>query len=324
MLKREGRYLSLIPKDIEVIDLEVTQARFALFKIIRVIRAKKPDVVFTTLAYLNLIIALLRPFFSKKTLFIARESNTVSIRNKREKYPKLFDWLYKNFYKNFDVIVTQAEFMKQDLVKNYGIDAKKMVIIYNPVDSALVAQKADETESVQLPKVKCNLLCVGKLGYQKGYDMMLPIMTRLDERYHLTILGEGADKSALLEQCEALGLNQRVTFAGFCDNPYAYMKKCDLLLLPSRYEGLPNVVLEAQVCGLPTVAFNSAGGTGEIIQDGFNGFLVPPFDEEAFAKSIENASDFSFNREKIKEHVKKHYAVSHIIKSYEILLLQSS
>jgi len=135
MMKKEGRYLSLIPKDIEVVDLKATQARYAIFKIIKVIREKKPDIVFTTLAYLNLIIALIRPFFSRDITFIARESNTVSVRNKREKYPRLFDWLYKKIYRNFDLIVTQAKYMRDDLVQNYGIDASKMVIIYNPIDS---------------------------------------------------------------------------------------------------------------------------------------------------------------------------------------------
>ena len=319
MMKREGRYLSMIPKDIEVIDLKASQARYAVFKIIKVIREKKPDVVFSTLAYLNLIVAMIRPFFSKNITFIARESNTVSVRNKREKYPRLFDWLYKNVYKNFDIIVTQAKYMRDDLVKNYGLEHSKMFIIYNPVDTKNVAEKSMQDKEVKLPS-KYNLLAVGKLGYQKGYDILFPIMTRLDDSYHVTILGEGADKDKLEKQIKELGLESRVSMLGFSDNPFAYMKKADLLVLPSRYEGLANVILEANYCGTPTVAFSSPGGVAEIVHDGKNGFLVEPFDEEAFAKAIKKAREYDFDEEAIMIAIQKNFAIEKIIKEYDALL----
>ncbi len=316
MMKREGRYLSLIPNDIEVIDLKATQARFAVFKIIKIIREKNPDVVFTTLAYLNLIIAMIRPFFSKNMTFIARESNTVSVRNKREKYPRLFDWLYKKVYKNFDIIVTQAKYMRDDLVNNYGINTSKMVIIYNPVDSEAITEKSLQNSEVNLPD-KYNLLAVGKLGYQKGFDILLSIMTQLDERYHLTILGEGSDKVALESQIKTLNLEKSVSLLGFCDNPYAYMKRADLFVLSSRYEGLPNVVLEANSCGTPVVAFDAPGGTGEIVKKDENGFLVPPFDEEAFAQAIKKAGEFDFDEEAIMNATKENFSIEKIIHAYE-------
>ena len=316
MMKNEGRYLSLIPKDIEVIDLKASQARYAIFKIIKIIREKKPDTVFTTLAYLNLIIAMMRPFFSSDITFIARESNTVSVRNKREKYPRLFDWLYKKVYKNFDVIVTQAKFMRDDLVNNYGIDKSKMMIIYNPVDTQNIEIKSMQNETVNLPD-KYNLLAVGKLGYQKGFDILLPIMTRLDDSYHLTILGEGSDKAKLETQIKELGLQSRVSLLGFCDNPYAYMKQADLFVLSSRYEGLPNVVLEANSSGTPVVAFDSAGGTGEIVHEGKNGFLVSPFDEEAFASAIIKVRSYDFDEEAIMIATKESFAIDKIITEYE-------
>ena len=321
MMKKEGRYLSMIPTDIEVVDLKASQARFAVIKIIKVIREKKPDIVFSTLAYLNLIVAIIRPFFSSEMTFIARESNTVSVRNKREKYPRLFDWLYKKVYKNFDIIVTQARYMRDDLVDNYGIDSEKMVIIYNPVDTTYIAKKSQEDSEVKLP-AKYNLLAVGKLGYQKGYDILFPIMTRLDDSYHLTILGEGRDKEKLEAQIKDLGLTSRVTMAGFSDNPFAYMNKVDLLVLSSRYEGLANVVLEANSCGTATVAFSAPGGVSEIVEDGKNGFLVAPFDEEAFAETIMKARRYDFDTEAIMIATKENYAIEKIIKQYDAILMK--
>jgi len=318
LLKKEGRYLSLIPADIEVIDLQVTQARYAIVKIIKVIKEKKPEVVFTTLAYLNLIIAMLRPFFPKKILFIARESNTVSVRNKREKYPKLFDWLYKKVYKNFDIIVTQATYMRDDLVEHYGIESAKMEIIYNPVDAENIREKA-ALDGANLPAKKYTLLAVGKLGYQKGFDILLSIMTRLDAEYHLTILGEGSEQEALERQIRQLGLEDRVDLAGFCENPYTHMREADLFVLSSRFEGLPNVVLEANACGTPVVAFDAPGGTAEIINEGENGFLVPAFDEDAFAGAIQQARHFDFDKESIAARTEKDFSIEQIIKAYELL-----
>jgi glycosyltransferase involved in cell wall biosynthesis len=316
MMKREGRYLHLIPHDIEVIDLKASQARFSVFKIMRVIKEKQPDIVFATLAYLNLIIAMIRPFFSKNITFIARESNTVSVRNKREKYPRLFDFLYKSIYKNFDKIITQAAFMRDDLVENYGIDSQKMTIIYNPVDVKAVKEKAKEPLAKPLPNAY-NLLAVGKLGYQKGYDILLPIIAKLDDSYHLTILGEGGDKAQLKAQCKELGIEHRVDFAGFSDNPFAYMARADLLLLSSRYEGLANVVLEANVLGKGVVAFDAPGGVGEIVKEGINGFLVPSFDSEAFLNSIKKARSYSFNAQAISTMTAQRFGVERIIQYYE-------
>ncbi len=318
LLKNEGRYAGMVPEEIEVIDLQASQARNAVFKIIKIIRTRKPDIVFTTLAYLNLIIAMLRPLFSKKTLFIARESNTVSIRNKREKYPHLFDWLYRHVYQNFDLIVTQAEFMKKDLITNYGIVPEKMVVIYNPVDTRTVTQLSTQA-SADLPKNVCNLLAVGKLGYQKGFDLLLEAMCELDERYYLTILGEGSDHEALQKQIEMNNLQNHVTLAGFAQNPYAFMKAADLLVLSSRFEGLPNVVLEANTCGTPVVAFDAAGGTGEIIHDGKNGFLVTPFDTHAFAQTIQKACGYPFDHEAIKKETDQNFGIEKVIKTYENL-----
>ncbi len=318
LLKNEGRYTGMVPQNIEVIDLQASQARNAVFKIIKVIRTRKPDIVFTTLAYLNLIIAMLRPLFPKKTLFIARESNTVSIRNKREKYPRLFDWLYRHVYQNFDLIVTQAEFMKKDLVTNYGIAPEKMVVIYNPVDTRTVTQLSTQT-SADLPKNVCNLLAVGKLGYQKGFDLLLEAMCELDAHYYLTILGEGSDHEALQKQIVENNLQNRVTLAGFAQNPYAFMKAADLLVLSSRFEGLPNVVLEANTCGTPVVAFDAAGGTGEIIHNGKNGFLVTPFDTRAFAQTIQKACDYPFDHEAIKKETDQNFGIEKVIKTYENL-----
>ncbi len=316
LVKKEGDYLELIPDGVEVIYLGVSKARYSLFKIAKLVKKREPDVVFTSLAHLNLLIAFIRPLFSKKIKFIARESNTVSQNNKRDKYPKVNDFLYKHFYKNFDLIITQAKAMREDLRDNFGIDDSKMVTIYNPVDVDGVQKRADEF-NVDLPTGKYNLVAVGRLSEQKGFDMLLEIVSRLDDSYYLTILGEGEERSKLEKQIEKLGIKDRVNLAGFNTFAYSYMQKSDLFVLSSRYEGLPNVVLEANSLGKGVVAFDSDGGTGEIIEDGVNGYLVEPFNLEEFVSKIELARDVGFDSNMIINMTRDRFLASTIVKEYE-------
>ena len=318
LVKREGKYLKDVPEDVELIDLQVTQARYALFKIIKLLKKERPDLLFTSLAHLNLLIALIRPLFPKSIRFIARESNTVSENNKRDKYPRINALLYKRVYNNYDAIVTQAKAMRDDLEENYGISPEKMHTIHNPVDIEAIREKTS-LGSADLPQDKCNLLAVGRLSDQKGFDMLLRIVARLDARYYLTILGEGEKEEELKAQIKALKLEDRVRLFGFCDNPYPYMKSADLLVLSSRYEGLPNVVLEANSLGTPVVAFDSSGGTGEIVKDGLNGYLVKAFDEEAFARAIEKACKEGFDAREIENYIEENFSVKKIIQLYEKL-----
>lgn len=321
LLKKEGPYLEDLPNDIQVIDLNVTHARYSIMKIIRIIKKIKPDTVFSTLGYLNILIAIVRPFLSKNIVFIARESNTVSVQNKQEKYPFLYDWLYKVFYNNFDHIVSQSEYMKKDLIQNYHIKREKIEVIYNPVDIMKVENMGKKHISDLYQKDKFNLLAVGRLDYQKGYDLLMEVMVKLDDRFHLTIVGKDNEEGKLKHLRDSFDLKNKVTLAGFQANPYIYMMHADLLVLSSRYEGLPNVVLEANACGTPIVAFNCPGGTGEIIENGINGFLCECGNIDDMADKINKASLQKFDKDKIKSLTANKYNVHIVLKQYEEVLL---
>src|SRR3546814_18465284 len=81
---------------------------------------------------------------------------------------------------------------------------------------------------------------------------------------HLTILGDGAERDALLRQAEALHLASTVTFTGFVEAPWPYYAGADAFLMPSRWEGMPNAALEALACGTPVLATPEAGGLIEL------------------------------------------------------------
>ncbi len=306
----------------KIINLNSSKLRYASFKIFRTIKIEKPDIVFSTLGHVNLFIALTRVLFSKKTLFVARESNTISSMNKTEKYPKLFDWLFKKVYNNLDLIINQSLYMRNDLVKNYNIKEDKIRVIKNPIDIRNIDNLLKDSNKNLFDNTKINLLSVGRLEYQKGYEFLIEALTKLDDRFYLTIIGDGSYENILKELIIKNSLQNRVNLLGFKSNPYIYMKSADILVLSSRFEGLPNVVLEANYCQTPAVVFNSPGGSSEIIIDGFNGFLAKAFDVDDLALKIEMASQHSFDKDDIKNRTKKRYSVEKIVKEYEDTILE--
>ena len=102
----------------------------------------------------------------------------------------------------------------------------------------------------------------------------------------LVIAGDGPEAQRLRDLVDALGLQSRVTLAGNVRNLSALMRCADAFVLPSRYEGFPNVLLEALACGVPSVATDCPDGPRQILADGKYGLLVPRDDPLALAAAI--------------------------------------
>ncbi|MDA7818282.1 glycosyltransferase [Sulfurimonas sp.] len=315
LLQKEGEYLSDLPKDLKIVDLNVSNTRYSMFKVIKIIFRLKPDIVMSTLGHLNILLALLKPFLPRNIKFIARESSIVSIVNKNSKYENILNYLYENIYNRFDIIISQSKYMKKDLVESYNIDSNIIKVINNPLDFKKIVTLANENSSLY-NNDKFNLLIVGRLSKEKNHRAILEVMNRLNDNYHLTILGQGDLKSKLLEKVQDLKLYNKVKFIDFDNNPYKYMKQADIVVSTSFYEGFPNVLLEAIGCGTPIVAFNGKGGTSEIIEDGVNGYIINFGDIEKFSEKVIYLRENKLVVDKIKATSSK-YSVDNIIKQYE-------
>jgi len=138
----------------------------------------------------------------------------------------------------------------------------------------------------------------------------------------LTILGQGPEEENLKLIALELGLKERITFTGFVQNPYPYMSQADLFVLSSRFEGFPNVVLEAMACGTPVVAFECPGGINEIIEEGVNGWKVNLEDTSALARAIETAMKTQLDSNLIRKYVQERFGVKKIVQEYERAFLE--
>jgi glycosyltransferase involved in cell wall biosynthesis len=170
----------------------------------------------------------------------------------------------------------------------YGARPAQVAVIPNGVDPGELRALAEREPPPSWPSPGLRLLAAGRLVPQKGFDLLLRALAIARARgleASLLILGEGVERPALERLRGELGLDGCVALPGHAANPYPAMRRADLFVLSSRFEGLPLVLLEALALGRPVVAAACPAGPAELLADG-SGVLVPPRDPESMAAAI--------------------------------------
>ncbi len=297
---------------IEIIDARKMRVRHALFAIQKLLKQRKPDLVYTTANHLNLLLAMNIWIVPKKTVLCVRESSVVSINTRRAQFPGLYNILMKLFYKRVGAIVCQSRYMQQDLIAHYYIPEKNTKVINNPVENSEVAL-------VSSAGLLQKFITVGRLSAEKGIDRLIRIMAKLNFPFEYQIIGDGVERAALQKTIDELALNDRVFLTGQLDDPYTGSTDGTIMLMGSQYEGFPNVLLEAGAWGIPVIAFDAPGGIAEIIVDGKNGLLVKNNDESAFAETISTALQMKFDRDWIRQDNRERFSIDAVIDKTERL-----
>ncbi len=228
---------------------------------------------------------------------LVSEHNMLSsvARNSGRHFRRLYPRLVQAAYPEADAIVAVSGAVARDLEVTAGLPPGRVTVIGNPIDLRRIRELAREppghpwTRSREIPL----LLAVGRLHWQKDFATLLEAMARLRarRRVRLAILGEGPERPRLERRCRRLGLAEEVRMPGFTPNPYGWMARASVFVLPSRSEGFGHVLVEALACGCPIVATDCPGAPAEILEGGRYGNLVPVGDAEALARAIEAALD---------------------------------
>jgi glycosyltransferase involved in cell wall biosynthesis len=168
-------------------------------------------------------------------------------------------------------------------------------------------------------------LAAGRLEAVKDYPTLLDAFARAHWPAQLLILGTGPKEAELKQMAQALGLGERVRFAGFCPNVARWMQAADGFVLTSRYEGLPMVLLEAGACALPAVA-TDVPGTREVIVNGETGWLAPAGDADQLAAAMSWLMHTSPGKrraigERARQHVIQHFSLEAVLDRWEQLYM---
>lgn len=188
---------------------------------------------------------------SKKTVIWCH--NDIIIKYKNEwKYRVLFN-NFKSKYKYFDNIINVSEGAMNSFIDKTKIDCKKVIYIPNYINTKEIINKSLENIELELNESTYNLIAVGRICKQKGFDILINYMEKIIEKnkkINLYIIGDGPDKEKIQKIINKKNLQNYIFLLGGQANPYKYMSKMDGFILTSRYEGQGIVALEALTLGL--------------------------------------------------------------------------
>jgi glycosyltransferase involved in cell wall biosynthesis len=201
-----------------------------------------------------------------------------------------------------DRILAVSEAVAETVVRRDRIPEEKVVVIPNGIEESepLPRRRARLRRALGLDDGDTLFLFLGRLHPEKGPDLLIEALDRLRHRvpagWRAALVGDGPLRAGLERDVRARGLSDRVVMPGARRRVDPWLDAADLLVLPSREEGMPVAALEAMMRGRPVLA-TSVGGTPEVVTHGKNGLLVPPEDAGALAEGLARlATDAALRR----------------------------
>lgn len=187
----------------------------------------------------------------------------------------------KKAIQSMNACVAVSEKVGESYIKKYS--ANNVNVIQNVIDDDEIIKKSNLlTQDIEFDKKQLNFISVGRLDYSKNYEMMLKNAIKLKNegfKFKVYIIGDGEEKEKLDKIIIENNMEDVFILCGRRDNPYAYVKNADMFLLPSRYEGLPTVIIEALILHVPCLSTDVAG-IKQILNG--KGGIISKNDEEDF------------------------------------------
>lgn len=298
----------------------------AIPAIAKYLRKVRPGALLTALDYGNIAAVVARTAAGGETRIVLGQRNQLS-----QGYGGRSEWrrrqivpTLKYFFEKADAIVSVSKGVAKDLGETLRIPDDRLYAIYNAVFNRALEQQSFEVlnhpwfSNADIPVV----LAVGKLKPQKDFETLLKAFAnvRAQRKARLVILGQGPMLADLKSLARKLNIADDVSFEGFVQNPFKFMRQADLFVLSSRYEGLPGVLVQALACGCPVVSTDCPSGPREILESEKHGMLVPVADVDAMAKAILTQLDKTHDRSLLEQRG-RFFSEEEAVENYKNVLL---
>ena len=258
LFEKNNFFQNKIPSNINVIYLDKFPfiTKFMYFNIVKSIFKNKfnfndYDVAIDFDSYQNYTaLGAISTNAKRKIMWI--HNDVVEKRKSEIKY-RILHYFFKSKYKYFDEFVGVSKGVIEPFKKLNKINGAKFTVIPNYIDTNEILNSCHEKINFDVDSNTYNIVSVGRLCHQKGFDILISEIERLLEYrsdFHLYIIGDGNEKKKLTKIVNEKNLNSYITFLGNQKNPFVYMNKMDAFVLMSRYEGQGMVILEAKTLGL--------------------------------------------------------------------------
>jgi glycosyltransferase involved in cell wall biosynthesis len=255
-------------------------------RLARLIERERPDVVVSAYAYPSFVTGAALRLTRQRPRWIARVGSNPIWHEAGMRH-----WVMRWLYRRADLFVANSRGLMETMVEVYPIAAGRIHHQPNPTDFARI----DSLAALPLGNPPGDheaasgiVVAVGRFTAEKRLDLLIDAVGALgpSRRPLLVLCGEGPLQEELERRVAQLGFPDRVRFEGFCRNPFQWMKRADLFVLCSDFEGSPNALIEAQGLGVPAVATDCPFGPSEIVISGETGLLVPPGDAVALSAAV--------------------------------------
>lgn len=292
LMKPHGELRKELCPEVRLVDLKTYRILRTIIPLACYLRRTRPDALLSTLSQPNMVAIIARWLARTPTRVVVREANTPTREFAHATLWKdrIVPALIGRLYHAADAVVAVSRGVQQDLLRLTGLPESHVPCLYNPVITERLRQLRDAP--FQHPWFEAGappvVLAVGRLTPQKDYPTLLRAFAQVRQSHpaRLLILGEGELRHDLWRLAQELHLTDAVAMPGYEPNPFAYMRRASVFVLSSRYEGLPNALIQAMACGCPVVSTDCPSGPREILDGGRYGHLVPVGEVDALANTI--------------------------------------
>jgi glycosyltransferase involved in cell wall biosynthesis len=307
LFRREGPYLGELSPSVRLSSGRPGSRGARVTELRRYFRETRPDVIVSFLSYFTVLLGARLSGISARIIFNQQTPMSAFLEDadyhwRHPWHRRVFTAVTRLGFGRANLVVTTSRGVADDLCDRFGVDARAIRVVHNPVDLARIHQAMSEPLDVPLrhlwkPPV---MIAAGRLAEAKNFPLLVDAVAVLRKRMpaQLVILGEGEQEGLIRERIAHHHLRESVHLGGFQSNPWRYFANAHLFVLTSRYEGFGNVLIEAMACGIPVVA-TASPGTREIIEHGLNGLLVEDHTPDALASALEEVLTDASARERL-------------------------